>query len=204
MKHKKTADLYNYWNALRGKEAAPKRSSLDPQNISGLLGDLFILERNSPVKYTFRLAGTRLCSAYGQELRGQSISSFWSESDRESVETLLYSITEDAAAAVIGIQAQSSAGNSLPLEMLLLPLFQDSGKLTRVLGGLVPLESAYWIGEEPLVRQNIRSLRLIWPDKQPAQELAANNSTGKIAFGQAYATRTAINLRVIEGGLSSK
>jgi hypothetical protein len=205
MKHKKTLKLYNYWNELRGDNPAPKRSALDPQLISGLLGDLFILERKSPVNYTFRLAGTRLCSAYGRELREQSFPHFWSECDRESMETLLYSITEDAAAAVVGIQAQSAAGNSLPLEMLLLPLFQDNGKLTRVLGGLVPLESAYWIGVDPLVRQSIRSLRLIWPDKQPVLPTIPKKAVAdQTPFGHARATRTAVNLKVIEGGLSTK
>ncbi len=205
MKHKKTVKLYNYWNELRGNLPAPRRSALDPQLISGLLGDLFILERKSPVEYFFRLAGTRLCSAYGRELRGQSLTRFWPECDRESIETLLYSITEDATAAVVGIQAQSAAGNHLPLEMLLLPLFQDNGKLTRVLGGLVPLESAYWIGVDPLVRQSVRSLRLIWPDQKPAQTpVPEKTAAAPAAFGHAKARRTAINLRVIEGGLSTK
>ena len=193
MKHKKTVKLYNYWNELRGNQPAPKRSALDPQLISDLLGDLFILERKSATAYDFRLAGTRLCSAYGRELREQSFPHFWSECDRESMETLLYSITEDAAAAVIGIQAQSAAGNTLPLEMLLLPLFQDSGKLTRILGGLVPLESAYWIGVDPLVHQSIRSLRLVWPDKLPTlPSIPKKAVAARTRFGQARATRTAV------------
>lgn len=203
MKHRKTTELYEYWNTLRGQRVAPKRSALDPQTIAPLLGDIFILERKSSVEYTFRLAGTRLCSAFGREMRDANLPELWTGADRENVETLLYSVTEDASAAVVGIESLSSNGSTLPMEMILLPLFQDNGHLNRVLGGLVPLESAYWIGVDPLVKHKIKSLRLIMPEtgiEPEVVEIGANNQV----FGRSVPTRTAVNLRVIEGGLSGK
>ena len=119
------------------------------------------------------------------------------------METLLYSVTEDASAAVVGIESLSSNGSTLPMELILLPLFQDNGRLNRVLGGLVPLESAYWIGVDPLVKHKIKSLRLIMPEtgiEPEVVEIGANNQV----FGRSVPTRTAVNLRVIEGGLSGK
>ncbi len=89
MKHRKTTELYEYWNKLRGERAAPKRSALDPQTIAPLLGDIFIIERKSSVEYTFRLAGTRLCSAFGRELREMNLPELWTGADRENMETLL-------------------------------------------------------------------------------------------------------------------
>lgn len=203
MKHRKTTELYEYWNQLRGEHMAPKRSALDPQSIATLLGDIFILERKSSVEYTFRLAGTRLCSAFGRELRDVNLPELFSGADRENMETLLYSVTEDAAAAVVGLESISSKGNHLPMELILLPLFQDNGRLNRVMGALVPLESAYWVGVDPLVRHSVKSLRLIMPEPRQAPELleVGGAPTG---FGLATATRTAVNLRVIEGGLSGK
>ena len=203
MKHRKTTELYEYWNKLRADHVAPKRSTLDPQKISSLLGDIFILERKSSVEYTFRLAGTRLCSAFGRELRGLNLPELWTGADRENMETLLYSVTEDASAAVVGLESVSTKGNHLPMELILLPLFQDNGRLNRILGGLVPLESAYWIGVDPLVKQSIKSLRLIMPEGHHTLDVVEIGNSAP-AFGRAVPTRTAVNLRVIDGGLARK
>lgn len=203
MKHRKTKELYEYWNQLRGNRVAPKRSALDPQAIAQLLGDIFILERRNSVEYAFRLAGTRLCSAFGREMRDVNLPGLWTGADRENMETLLYSVTEDASAAIVGLESVSAKGNKLPMEMILLPLFQDNGRLNRVLGGLVPLKTAYWIGVDPLVDHAIKSLRLIMPEKLHEREALSMVSSAQ-GFGRATPRRSTANLRVIEGGLSGK
>ncbi|HHK74482.1 MAG TPA: PAS domain-containing protein [Rhizobiales bacterium] len=201
MKHKKTIELYQYWNKLRGSNAAPKRCDLDPHDIPGLLGDLFILERKTPVRYTFRLAGTRMCAAFGQELRQLEFNSMWKDQDRESIESVLHTITEDASTAILGVQGIGVGGHSLPLEILLLPLYQTAGKLNRIVGIFLPLKSAYWVGNQPLIRQKIRSLRLIMPNEHAEFEKEAIRVNAKTSFGQANPRRTAVNLTVIKGGL---
>ncbi|PLX34867.1 MAG: PAS domain-containing protein [Hyphomicrobiales bacterium] len=203
MKHRNSKALYEYWNELRGAHVAPKRSELDPQAIAPLLGDIFILERRTSVEYCFRLAGTRLCSAYGRELRHMNLVEMWTGQDRENIETLLYSVTEDGAAAIVGLDAVSAKGNHLPMEMVLLPLFQDNGRLNRVLGGLVPLKSAYWIGVDSLIKQQVKSLRLIMPERSQAAKVVQAGRPHS-DFGRSVPTRTSVNLRVIDGGLADK
>ncbi len=200
MKHKKTIELYRYWNRLRGSDPAPKRCDLDPHDIPGLLGDLFILERKTPVQYSFRLAGTRMCAAFGQELRHQEFNSMWKDQDRESIESVLYTITEDASTAILGIQGISANGHSLPLEILLLPLYQTAGKLNRIVGTFLPLKSAFWIGTQPLIQQKIRSLRLIMPHEHADFQREAIRVNARTGFGQSTPRRTAVNLTVIKGG----
>jgi len=167
MKHAVCRELYDYWNRLRGRLPAPQRDAIEPADIRRILGDTFILEKASPTAYRYRLAGTRLCGAYGREMKGLSFLDFWGKADREPVETLLAAITDDAAAAVIGVTAHASRERALSFEMLLLPLASRGPGFERVLGGMAPMDHPFWLGMDPIVRQEIVSLRLIWPDETP-------------------------------------
>ena len=78
-----------------------------------------------------------------------------------------FTVTTDAAAAVLSIEAKTARGRALGCELLLLPLRHGNSGFDRVLGSLAPLERAYWIGSEPVTGQSLTSLRLIWPDERP-------------------------------------
>ncbi|NVK34018.1 MAG: PAS domain-containing protein [Rhodobacteraceae bacterium] len=167
MKHGVTQTLYNYWDELRNGRPAPNRSEIDPGSIRGLLGDTFILEVSNPNAVRYRLAGTRLCSAHCRELKGRNFLRGWNDKDREALVSLVAAITEDAAAAVVGISGHTERGQTLPMEMLLLPLNVPGEGRVRVLGCSTPMERPYWLGLHPILKQSITSLRLVWPDERP-------------------------------------
>ena len=77
MKHASSRQLYEYWSRLRGNRMAPERSDIDPSEIRQILGNTFILEVRHPIDYVYRLAGTRICSAYCRELKGQEFLPLW-------------------------------------------------------------------------------------------------------------------------------
>lgn len=169
MKHHVTRALHDYWDRLRGPRLAPDRGEIEPADIRGILGDTFILEvveENDTPDFRFRLAGTRVCALYGRELKGRSFLPLWSpKRDRDTVRTLLEAVATDAAAAVVGIDAQTDHERVLACEVLLLPIRQGQG-YTRILGSLAPMETPYWIGIHPVMRQSVTSLRMIWPDER--------------------------------------
>lgn len=167
MKNGVTQTLYSYWDELRDGRPAPNRSEIDPGRIRGLLGDTFILETSDPHTARYRLAGTRLCSAHCRELKGRNFLRGWDDKDREALSTLLAAITEDAAAAVVGIAGHTERDQILSLEMLLLPLNVPGEGRIRILGASTPMERPYWLGLHPIMKQSIVSLRLIWPDETP-------------------------------------
>jgi len=168
MKHRHTRHLHAYWSDLRGDSAAPLRGAIEPADIREVLGDTFILENAPPAAHIpFRLAGTRLCALYGRELKGRSFLGLWSESDMAALSTLLDAIASDAAGAVIGVESFNERGQSVPAEMILLPLSRGGRIYDRVLGLMVAIERPYWLGLHPIIRQSVTSLRLIWPDERP-------------------------------------
>lgn len=166
MKHRVTRELYDYWQRIRRGRAAPDRSEIEPGDIRSLLGDTFILEVVSRDEYRYRLAGTRICAAYGREMKGKEFLSFWAGKDRDSVATLLTAIGEDSAAAVLGVTGINDRGRELAFECLLLPVAQPGHGNSRVLGSFVPMDDPYWIGIHPIMQQKVTSLRLIWRDER--------------------------------------
>jgi len=168
MKHSSTRELYDYWQRLRGSRPAPERTEIEPSDIRRVLGDTFILEVVSRNEYRFRLAGTRVCALYGRELKGKDFLTFWTGKDREAIATLLAAVSQDAAAAVLGMTGRSAHERDLACEVLLLPIRQKGGGYTRILGSLAPMQDPYWIGIHPIMSQSIASLRLIWPDERPS------------------------------------
>ena len=168
MKHPSTRELYDYWQRLRGSRPAPERNEIEPADIRRILGDTFILEVAGQGEYRFRLAGTRVCALYGRELKGKDFLSFWTGKDRDAVATLLAAVSQDAAAAVLGMTGRSAHDRDLPCEVLLLPIRQKDGGFTRIIGSLAPMQDPYWIGIHPIMSQSIASLRLIWPDERPS------------------------------------
>ena len=168
MKHATTRELYEYWNRVRGNERAPLRSAIEPSDIRRILGEMFILEVLERDNYFVRLAGTRVCALYCREIKGTNLLDLWSGEDRHAMATLAAAVSEDGAAAVVSIVAETARDQQVPCELILLPLRHGGSRFDRVLGSCAIMERPYWLGSEPIVRQSIASLRLLWPDEAPA------------------------------------
>ncbi len=212
MKLKQTKALYDYWNRLRGNEDAPFRSQIDPTSFRHLLPDVFILQCDSDTEYPFRIAGTRLCSNIGAELRGRNFLDLWAPNEREGLESVLMSAKENAAAAVLGIKATTDDGRTAEFELVLLPLRLSDHTCAQVIGAFAPYKAEHWLGHVPITAMTITGLRLIWPNRMPVRdeyspkELPADRrSAQKPVFQPSVGTRSERpKLVVIEGGLSDK
>ena len=53
-------------------------------------------------------------------------------------------------------------------EFVLLPLIHTGDTINRILGAITAIEAPFWLGAEPLIRQEIVELNLHWPDGAPA------------------------------------
>jgi hypothetical protein len=167
MKHAVSRELYEYWNRVRGSEPAPPRSAIEPSDLRRVLPDTFILEVNDREHYSVRLAGTRVCALYCRELKGTNRLDLWQAEDRSAMATLAAAVSEDGAAAVVTVDARTARNDEISCEMVLLPLRNGGAAYERVLGSLAPFGRPHWFGNEPVVRQTITSLRLIWPQETP-------------------------------------
>ena len=214
MRKASTRALYDYWNTLRGSRSAPDRRDIDPTRIRSALANTFILESNDATEFTFRLAGSHLCSAYCRELKGRSFNKLWQQKDRDAIETLIRAVTEDHAAAVVNLQGSTPQGGTANFELMLLPLRHNGSTTARMIGSMTAFEEPYWFGMHPVMEQRITGLRLIWPDEIGApdvdsinaaelHDLAAGADVDPVAIPvkvQGISARRYQHLAVIDGG----
>lgn len=158
MKRDGTRTLFQYWNRLRGSRSAPRRIDIDPAEIKELLPDTFILERSKKAEPVFRLAGTRICSIYGEELRGHSFISLWQDSDANEARLLVKETLDNGAITLITFDGLSRTLRTNRFELLLLPL--DMGQEnTRALGTILPITPAFWLGSDPIFENRLEMFR---------------------------------------------
>ena len=161
MKHASTRAIFDYWNRQRGKRAAPDRSDIDPADIRHALGDTFMLAADFVDDIRFRLAGTRVCALFTREIKGEAFNAQWSESSSEHIEDLLAVVINEKIGVVAGIIGRTESGDEVELELLLLPLTHAGQTRVRALGVLAPLSPPYWLGEQPVVELELKTLRHI-------------------------------------------
>jgi len=160
MKHAASRELYAYWEQQRGQRQAPERADIEPGAIRGALSDTFILELtdagDSP---SFRLAGTRVCALFGRELKGESFIDLWALADRGTIADLLTISADESVGTVAGVTAHTTSGETVELELLLLPLGMRRPRLARTIGVLAALKSPVWLGTRPISALTLGSRR---------------------------------------------
>jgi hypothetical protein len=163
MRHATSRELFAYWDRIRDGETAPRRSDVEPGEIRRILGDTFILEVTGRGDAVVRLAGTRMCSLYGREIKGVPFIDLWSDEDRETIVTVVSGICREAAGAVVEVDLVSARGRSVASEFLLLPLRHGAASRDRILGSCGVHRRPYWLGTDPIVRQAVTASKLVWP-----------------------------------------
>ena len=130
--------------------------------------------------YRLRLAGTKICEQFGSELRGADLLSLWDTDDRDAVGHFVF-------------RAYSRSNRQASFELVLLPLIHTGEAINRVLGAITAIEPPFWLGAEPLSRQEIVEMHLHWPDGAPPPATRSGADVARLARRR---------FRVFEGGLT--
>lgn len=213
MKHKISQTLYLYWNEVRKDRMAPRRFEIEPSQIGGILPNTFILERTDSHTYRFRLAGTAVCDAFGQEFRDTNFLDGWNDDDTITLERLLAVVTNQGGVAVLDIEAgvsrrdnvQTITQETAAFEVILLPLVHTRDTVDRILGAMTPVSPPSWLGHEVLTQRSLLRTELIWPNGRPQSVLDALHRQAPFLphVRKARIVRSERRqFRVYEGGLS--
>jgi len=188
MKHATSRVLYDYWNRVRGERSAPERSEMKPDAIARILGDVLMLESRNHA-YTFRLAGTQICTLLGRELRGQSFTDIFAAAEQAEIYRLLDSATRAAMPVIASAVGETEDRRLLGLELLLLPLRHQGRTNTRLIGSLAALSRPYWSSLVPLSALRIGSSRFLRHE---------DTTPEGVPSGRRF--HAAPQLRVVQGG----
>jgi hypothetical protein len=194
--HPASRKLFRYWEALRGERAAPDRAELDLYKIRDLVPSLFILERHAARQsYKWRLAGTRVCAIWRQELTGRDVFLNWHAFERDLALRLLDGVVGSLQPCVMRFRLQTSLNCTIPVEMVCLPLRAHGRETIHVLGGIMAFSEANTTGCESIARIELLSARAIWIEPLPGDPL--------LPPGPSLA-RPFANFRVIDGGRAGR
>ncbi len=161
MRNSKTKRVYDYWLKLKGPRCAPERRDIAPRSLRGMLPFIFIAERMGPGLSVFRLAGTGLCERYGRELRDHNLDALWSPADRPALRRFVDDVLDIPAPGLVTFRAETIDRRSVSGEMLFLPLCDEEGTVSRLLGCAFATQSTSWLGQRPLVHQFMETASLI-------------------------------------------
>ncbi len=130
--------LERYWRALRDTQRIPSRNDIEPSQIDDALPHAFILQRVAPGIARMRVAGQQLHHLLKMDARGMPISTFFLPTARDQIADLI----EDAFSgpAILAVPLVSPGNLVRPAltgTILLLPLRDDKGNTTRILGAIV-------------------------------------------------------------------
>jgi hypothetical protein len=167
MKHFLTRLLFRYWCSLSRDGELPFRRQVEPRLIKPVLPYTFILQRFDDEHIVYRLAGTELCHLFGREFRDQNFLHMWDGSHRRAVRALIDQMFTDDNAAVVSFTAETMDQMQYPCELLLLPMLDEEGAPTRILGAAIPLGSTAGLGSRKFVSQTISALNLYDDEAQP-------------------------------------
>ena len=134
MFHPGTQKLIDCWTTARIGAGAPSRRDIDPANFAKLLPQVFILGRDGPGLYPFRLAGGFLNAVHGGALNRKNGLRLWSVGDRPKVQAALESIRRVAEPVVITTELTAEGMQPASMEVLLAPLVGPDGEVDRYLG----------------------------------------------------------------------
>jgi hypothetical protein len=131
------------------------------------------------------LAGTRVCSLFGRELKGETFEALWDEGDGAAARDLLAIVANEIAGIVAGVTGTTAEGHSVDLELLLLPLRHRGTSHARQIGVLAPLSLPFWLGASPVNVLALKSHRHIGPtlDAIPTTPFMAAAESGRVRHG---------------------
>lgn len=144
-------DLFDYWTAkcAAGKRA-PARADIDPVDIPRLLPSVSLIETGASLQDAqYRLAGTRLRDLFGREATGQAMIDLIGAGKQDYWQVVYDRVVGQVSPAcgVCPCPAETAAP-SVHFWMRL-PLIDDSGKVTLMLGH-------DWLLEESKARAKAR------------------------------------------------
>ncbi len=130
-------DVLDHWESLRRGRDIPRRSDLSPSALGSALPFAFLLERRDPGLARFCLAGHHLDALMGRPVKGLPVTAFCAPGTKAELLPLLDAVFDTPASLSLDLVARSSGHPPKAAELLVLPLRDRDGRITRALGCLV-------------------------------------------------------------------
>ena len=127
------------WRRMCGNQMTPTHVGLDPLALDDALPYAFVLRRVGPGQARFRIAGQKLHEMLRMDPRGLSFGTVFTETARDTLMELVEAAYTLPAIIAVPLEAQGGFGRKpVTATVLLLPMRDAQGEITRILGAIVP------------------------------------------------------------------
>ncbi len=200
--HPAARNMFAIWDAIRQGRSAPCRNELDLRTIKKLLPHVALIERH-PLKFefSFRLAGTGLRKIFGKELTGEDFLELWPRVERNAIAQLASDVIIRHKPSSLRFKGFTSDGRVETIELLMLPLLPSRRNATHILATLAPVAEPYWLGDHPIVRTEMISMREIWTESFSEPAVPAPAPLASIKRPAPANQPGAAQLQLIRGGI---
>ena len=127
--------LHAYWTGKCGNRAMPRRVDIDPSEIPSLLPHLFIAEIQHPLRFRFRLVGTRIYERWNQDWTGKWLDELDFDGEKTKVMDEFATVAQTGTPRLDVEEFVNEHGRYLHYRRLLLPLSDDGHTPSMLIGG---------------------------------------------------------------------
>jgi hypothetical protein len=193
IQHPGTRALFSFWEKIRGEKAAPNRDDLDLRQITPILPNLLILERDHLHQtFKWRLAGSEIGQLYRQKLTSTDALAGWASFERNTLKQLFNTVVTALQPCLMRFHLTTDTGQIIGAELLGLPILARNSKRFHVFGGIFPLRDISQLGYGAITYMELSAARSIWTEPLPGDKLVASLNNPTIP---------PVGLRLIKGGL---
>jgi hypothetical protein len=190
--HPGTRMLFRFWEKIRAENAAPSRDDLDLKQISSIVPNLLILERNFLHQtYKWRLAGSQTCLLYRQQLTSTDALVEWDSFERDTLKQVFDTVVTSLQPCLVRFRLTTDRGQMIGAELLGLPIHARNAMRFQIFGGIFPFRDVSLLGYDSITHRELAAARSIWTEPLPGDKLVAGlRGTDALPGG----------LRLIKGG----
>ena len=125
-----------HWSALRIDGELPRRSKVNPKDLGAALPHVFLAELVTPRVARLRICGHKVEDLMGMDMRGMPLSVLFEGKARAAI-TEAVEQAGMGARVMLSLESVGSFGQkTVSATLALLPLTDDTGRVTRILGVL--------------------------------------------------------------------
>ena len=146
------AEVFHYWERMRGDRPLPLRSDIDPAGIARHLPGISLVEvKRDPLDFVYRLIGTREVAARGNDPTGQRVAENWFGSSAQDVIANYERVVASRSFLYDKDRFVKPDGRYVLDESLFLPLSIGGEEVGQILG--FSFYGDAWAGSRPTARK---------------------------------------------------
>jgi hypothetical protein len=172
--HPGSRQLFRHWEMLRAERACPTREEFEFAPIKVHLPDMVVIDRDYLRNtFRFRLAGTRVCALFNQNLTGSGVLSGWDTFESDVISRHLLTVVNQQQPVVIRMRLTTDRKQVVAAELVALPVQMRGSHRIQIIGGLFPFRASQSLGHASIVTREVISTRVIWTEHEAAASTPA-------------------------------